>query len=233
MKTVYGNATILSFIEEEKELGPRYRVKFPFGIGFVSPSSIAYGVPPNSSDSYYYVRDDNVPLEMEKVKIKEKKEPTIQLDDKFKLLFGTETIYLFMRLYIGLVSLLDEIESYLRANPATVDARKSYYNPMRNVDEKKAAKLDFSTMILHLQDVVAKKQSLKEFESYCRRLSPEMVHKMAALPKVIEQCAYYMRLVAEEDRLLHLNDLCQHPHRVSFRIRWQRHVSELPISPKP
>ncbi|CAJ1934324.1 unnamed protein product [Cylindrotheca closterium] len=219
VRTVYGDGTILSFIEEEKDLGPRYRVKFPFGIGFVSPSSIAYGLPPNASESYYYVRDDNVPLEMEKVKIEEKTLSPIQLEDKFKLLFGTESIYLFLRLYIGLVSLLDEIESYLRANPATGDARKSYYNPMRSADEKKATKLDFSTMILNLQSVVAKKQSLKDFESYCRRLSPQIVHKMAALPKIVEQCAYYMRLVATEDKLLHLNDLCQHPHRNPVEIR--------------
>jgi len=219
VRTLYGDGTILSFIEEEKDLGPRYRVKFPFGIGFVCPSSIAYGLSPNASDSYYYVRDDNVPLEMEKVKIEEKTMPPIQLDNKFKLLFGTEKIYLFLRLYIGLVSLLDEIESYLRANPASGDARKSYYNPMRSVDEKKDTKFDFSTMILHLQDVVAKKQSMKDFESYCRRLSPDIVHKMAALPKVVEQCAYYMRLVADEDRLLHLNDLCHHPHRNPVEIR--------------
>lgn len=159
-----------------------------------------------------------MPLEMEKVKIEEKTMPPIQLDNKFKLLFGTEKIYSFLRLYIGLVSLLDEIESYLRVNPATGDARKSYYNPMRSADEKKATKMDFSTMILNLQEVVAKKQSMKDFESYCRRLSPEIVHKMAALPKVVTQCAYFMRIVADEDRLLHLSDLCNHPHRVSFQF---------------
>ena len=150
--TVYGEGTILSFIEEEKDLEPRYRVKFPFGIGFVSPSAIAYGLPPNPEDSHYYVRDDNVPLEMEKVKVEERATPSIELDKKFKLLFGTDKIYFFLRLYIGLVSLLDEIESYLHAHPPMGDARKSYYNPMRSGDEKKASKLDFSTMIAIRKD---------------------------------------------------------------------------------
>lgn len=218
VRTIYGDGTILAFIEEEKDFEPRYRVKFPFGIGFISPSAIAYGLPPNPSDKFYYVRDDNVPLEMEKIKLEEKGENPIQLDTKFKLLFGTDKIYFFLRVYIGLVTLLDEIETYLRENPTTNDARKSYYNPMRSADEKKSAKLDFPTMISNLQDVIAKKQSMKDFESYCRRLSPVIVHKMAALPKVVEECARLMRSISEEDKLLHLNDLCQHPHRVSFHF---------------
>jgi len=220
VSTIYGNGTILSFIEDT-DLEPRYRVKFPFGIGFISPSAIAYALPPNSTDSYYYVRDDNVPLEMEKVKVGEEASPPIRLDKKFKLLFGTEKNYFLLRLYVGLVSLLDEIESYLRANPAMGDARKSYYNPMRSADEKKATKLDFSTMILNLQDVIAKKQSMKDFESYCRRLSPEIVHKMVALPKVVHQCSRYMRAVADEDKLLQLHELCQHPHRNPVKMRDQ------------
>jgi len=216
VRTAFGDGTILSLIEAEKDLDPRYRVRFPFGIGFVSPSSVAHGL--QTTDDVHYVRSDG---QMMKSKVEEAAESSVKLAKKFKLLFGSENIYVFMRLYNGLVSLLVEIESFLKSHPAVADAdaRKSYYNPMRTVDEKKACKLDFSTMIVNLQNVISKKQSMKDFEAYCRRVSPEIVEKMAALPKIVERCSEFMKAVATEDLLLHLNDLCQHPGSDPAAIR--------------
>jgi hypothetical protein len=217
VRTSFGDGTILSFIETEKDLGPRYRVKFPYGIGFVSASSIAHGL--QTADGAKYVRHDGRVVKEDNAMNGDKETPSIKLAKKFKLLFGTENIYVFMRLYSGLVSLLDDVEAFCRANPTMADPAKSYYNPMKSVDEKRDAKLDFSTMILKLQNVISKKQSAKDFEAHCRRMSPEMVHKMAALPKIIERCADVMCETATEDLLLPLFDFCQYPESDPVQVR--------------
>jgi hypothetical protein len=140
-----------------------------------------------------------------------------KLDKKFKVLFGSDHIYLFLRLYSFLVSLLDEIGSYLRANPTMVDPTTNYYNPMKSQDEKSEARLDFAAVMTNLQKVVGRKMSSKDFEAFCRRVSPEMVHKMAALPKLVEKCADMMAQTAKEDLLLQLFDFCNIPAAVSLQ----------------
>eukprot|EP00980_Cylindrotheca_fusiformis_P010028 scaffold2214_cov139-Cylindrotheca_fusiformis.AAC.25 len=211
VRTAFGDGTVLSFIEGEKDLGPRYRIKFPFGIGFISASSIAHGL---HTDGVKYVRSDGC-----YVKDDEKEAPAIKLDQKFTLLFGTESIYVFIRLYSGLVSLLDDVQAYCFTNPTMADPAKSYHNPMESADEKLDIKLNFSTMISKLQKVISKKLSAKDFEAYCRRMSPEMVHKMSALPKIIEQCADCMRRTAVEDLLLPLFDFCKYPESDPVLVR--------------
>lgn len=207
VKTAFGEGTILAYLEGDFNAGPRYRVKFPFGIGFVSPYAILHGV--QNSDGAKYVRRDG---KMEKdIDYSDKTEETatIRLDKKFKLLFGTDSIYLFLRLYSFLVSSLDEIDSFVRSNPSMQDPSSAYYNPMKSSEEKKETKLDFPAVMMNLQKVITKKLSVKDFESFCRRVSPEIVHKMAALPKLIEKCADMMVEVAKEDLLPQLYDFCQ------------------------
>lgn len=215
VKTAFGEGTILAYLEGDFNAGPRYRVKFPFGIGFVSPYAILHGV--QNSDGAKYVRRDG---KMEKdIDYSDKTEETetIRLDKKFKLLFGTDSIYLFLRLYSFLVSSLDEIDSFVRSNPSMQDPSSAYYNPMKSSEEKKETKLDFPAVMMNLQKVITKKLSVKDFESFCRRVSPEIVHKMAALPKLIEKCADMMVEVAKEDLLPQLYDFCQFSGAVSPR----------------
>lgn len=208
---------MLSFVESEKDLGPRYRIKLPYGIGFVSASAIAHGL--HTAGGPKYVRNDGHLVKEDNMMNGDTDTPSLKLDKKFKLLFGTESIYVFVRLYSGLVSILDDVETFCRSNPTMADPAKSYYNPMKSADDKKDIKLDFSTMILKLQKVISKKQSAKDFEAHCRRMSPEMVYKMAALPKIVEQCADVMRQTAVEDLLLPLFDYCQYPESDPVQVR--------------
>jgi hypothetical protein len=209
-------------LEGDDTVGPRYRVRFPFGIGFVRAYAIMHGI---HADGTKYVRRDG---QMEK-----EDESTdgndwggaqgpAKLEKKFKVLFGSDCIYLFLRLYSYLVSLLDEIDSFLRANPTMVDPTTNYYNPMKSHDEKNDVRLDFAAVMTNLQKVIGRKMSSKDFEAFCRRVSPEIVHKMAALPKLVEKCADMMAQTAKEDLLLQLFDFCNIPAAVSLQQRFLR-----------
>ena len=205
--TAFGEGTVLAFLEGTAAVGPRYRIKFPFGIGFVRPYAILHGV--QGSDGAKYIRRDGH-MEKDSDSIDDFEDESIpKLDKKFRLLFGTEQIYYFLRLYSFLVASLDEIDSYLRANPTMQDPTLSYYNPMKSSEKKKSAKLDFTAVMMNLRKVVARKMTPKDFEAFCRRVSPEMVHKMAALPKLVEKCADMMMQTAKEDLLLQLYDFCE------------------------
>jgi histone deacetylase complex regulatory component SIN3 len=216
VKTAFGEGTILAFLEGNSSVGPRYRVKFPFGIGFVRAYAIMHGI--QSVDGAKYVRRDGQ-MEKDSEGDDDEESSSVKLDKKFRLLFGTDHIYLFLRLYSFLVSSLDEIDSFLRANPTMQDPTLAYYNPMKSSDEKKNAKLDFPTLMLNLQKVISRKLSSKDFEAFCRRVSPEIAHKMAALPKLVDKCADMMVQTAKEDLLLQLFDFCQYPGANPVQLR--------------
>lgn len=214
IRTAFGEGVILAYLTDSPESVGRYRVKFPFGIGYVQASAIMHAIPNN--DGTKYIRRDGV---MEKdTEVDSDDSSTVVVDKKFKVLFGSEKIYLFMRLYSSLVSLLEEIESFIRANPAMDDPSSKYYNPMKSANDTNATNLDFPTVILNLKKVIGGKMSTKDFEAFCRRVSPDLVHKMAALPKLVERGGLMLVHTAEEDLLLQLFDHCQYVGAVSIHI---------------
>jgi hypothetical protein len=219
VRTAFGDGTILAFLEGDDSVGARYRVRFPFGIGFVRAYAIMHGI--HVDGTKYVRRDGQMEKEDESTDGNEwGAQGPAKLDKKFKVLFGSDCIYLFLRLYSYLVSLLDEIDSFLRANPTMVDPTSNYYNPMKSHDEKNDVRLDFAAVMTNLQKVIGRKMSSKDFEAFCRRVSPEIVHKMAALPKLVEKCADMMAQTAKEDLLLQLFDFCNIPAAVSLQQRF-------------
>lgn len=206
VRTSFGDGVIIANLGGDGAAGPRYRVKFSFGIGFVRSHAILHSI--ENPDGTKFVRRDGV-MEKEIVSAFEEREGVVKLDNKFKLLFGSECIYLFIRLFTSLVSLLDEIETHIRDHPDVIDPTWSYYDPMKSQDEKKVTKFDFAAMITKLKSVIAGTVSLKDFETFCRRVSSDIVHKMAALPKLVERGASMLKKTAEEDLLLQLYDYCQ------------------------
>jgi len=206
VRTTYGDGVILACLGGDGTAGPRYRVKFPYGIGFVRSYAIMHGV--NNPDGAKFIRHEGV-MEREADPSDDERDSAVRLDKKFKLLFGSECIYLFIRLYSSLVALLDDIESYLRENPTLTDPSSKYYVGLTSNEEKQTVKLDFSAMIAELKCLITGTLSFKDFETFCRRVSPEIVHKMAALPKLVERGASMLKKTAEEDLLLQLFDYCQ------------------------
>jgi hypothetical protein len=152
----------------------------------------------------------------------------VRLDRKFKLLFGTEAIYLFIRLYTSLVSMLHDIDVHIRDNPNAPDPSAAYYDPMNSQedeDEKKETqRFDFRSVMEKLQDLIGGKINSKEYESYCRRVAPDVVHKMASLPSLIERTADMLKHTTDEDTLLQLFDHCQFTGVVSTSGRIRNHA---------
>lgn len=212
VRTAFGDGVVLAFLDRDDVKGSRYLIKFRFGTGYIRASAIMHGI--KNPDGSRYVRRGGV-MEKETSCTGEASESNVQLDKKFKLLFGSECIYLFIRLYTSLVSMLDDIETFVRENPARVDPIKSYYDPMKTQEDRSSTKLDFASVVSNLKRVICGSLSAKEYEAFCRRVSSESVHKMVALPKLIERGALMLKRTAHEDLLLQLFDCCLYPGAVS------------------
>mmetsp|Transcript_54447 Transcript_54447/g.157450 ORF Transcript_54447/g.157450 Transcript_54447/m.157450 type:complete len:1191 (-) Transcript_54447:32-3604(-) len=208
VRTTFGDGVIVSPLEKDSDSKTRYHVKLPFGLGYVRPNAILHGI--GSQDEAKHIRRDGIMVVDDEEEVATEGEK-VRLDKKFKLLFGSQSIYLFIRLYTSLVSLLDEIETQARDVVVTEDPAANYYDPMKSDDEKATpAKIDFGSMISKLKNVISGKVSGKDFETYCRKLCPDAVHKMAALPRLIDRCANMLNETAHEDLLLPLFDYCQY-----------------------
>jgi len=193
-------------MEASVTAGPKYRVKLPFGIGHLSPSAILHAIPSKEAP---FIRRDGVMIRDENSSDVEG--CGITLDSKYQLLFGTETIYIFMRMYTLVCSVLSDTREHCLAFPPTADPADSYLLPSRTSEAKKPApKLDFSSVLSALEKVLAGKITARDFETLGRKVTREKVHQITALPKLVDRCADAMLKMAEEDTVLNLYDFCQY-----------------------
>lgn len=196
----------------------KYRIKFPFGVAHLSPSAILHAVPSKDTP---YVRHDGTMVREDAV-VENGGLSSAKLDAKYKLLFATESSYLFLRLYSLLCSILATTREHCESFDARDDPAKSYHNPAvkeDKEDEEEAQTLEYSGVLSCLQKVLANKMEFKDFEALGRKISKEKVHQMAALPKLIERCADALVKVAKEDVLLHLFDFCQNEGNDPVAVR--------------
>jgi hypothetical protein len=216
VQTALGEGTIQAFLNTGE--GPRYRVKLPFGSAILQPYAILHNV--DAKDGSRYARRDEA---MVKETGGNNGDNSVVVDPKFKLLFGSDSIYLFLRLYGFLVSLLDEIHDYLLANPTTVDPSSSYYNPIKagsgDSMMQGGSKLNYGAIISNLRKVIDKSMTSKEFETFCRRVNRDIVFKMAALPRLVEKSGDLMIKVSEEELLPRLYDICQYTGQNPVTLR--------------
>jgi len=214
--TTFGEGTIHSFTETDDE-GPQYSVKLSSGFRTLQPPAVLHNIDANDG-SKYFRRNDEMVKELDNTF---DGSSSVIVDKKFKVLFGTDSIYIFLRLYSFLISLLDDIKEYLLNNPTIVDPSLSYYNPMKSADDrhKEESKFDFATVIVKLHEVLAKKMSHKEFESFARLVNRDIVHKIAALPKLVQRCGDMMIKMSEEDLLPHIYDVCQYSGQNPVTLR--------------
>lgn len=203
VRTIFGEGTIASFMDVSGHVGPRYRVKLPFGLAHLSPSAILYAVP---SVDAPHIRRDGIMVREEAALYA--KEGSARLDARYQLLFGTEKIYQFLRLYLLLCSLLSDTREHCASVPPRADPADSYVNPGSATRTASRAG-DFSTLLAAIRRVVAGDTSGRAFEALARAVSRDKVHQIAALPALTERCLEALVKVAEEDALLHLYDFRQ------------------------
>jgi hypothetical protein len=203
VRTIYGDGVITSFMEAKHE----YRVKLSFGIGHLRPSAVLH---PLAVKETPYVRRDGT-------MVREYDVPVVgdnhghKLGAKYQLLYGTERVYLFMRLYTLLTNLLANVRDHCETFSPREDPADHYKNSVRKEGKRRRSeRLDYSGMVSMLKKLLADECDTMEFESLALKVSKEKVYVMAALPKLVDRCVESLVSVAKEDVLLHLYDYCQY-----------------------
>jgi len=186
VKTSFGDGRILAHNEAAPSLGANYKIDLPFGTGYIRPSSILHHLPPTEQVQYgrlggfmELIEAADEPMNGDEVKI---------LGPSCRLVFGTEKVYIFMRLYCALIALFDSTRERMEPKNYNgfVDALKGYIN----------------------EDI-----QFKAYELRCRAATKEKCHELSAVPRLIEKCADALVKVAKEDKLLGLFDFYQLKHR--------------------
>jgi hypothetical protein len=197
---------ITSFTEAKHE----YRVKLSFGIGHLRPSALLH---PLAVKETPYVRRDGTMVREYDSPVAAGGGSGTKLGAQYQLLYGTERVYLFMRLYTLLTNLLANVRDHCESFATREDPADHYHNPANKEGGKrrrKVERLDYSGMLSMLKKLLADECDTKEFESLALKVSKEKVHVMAALPKLVDRCVESLISVAKEDVLLHLYDYCQY-----------------------
>ena len=108
---------------------------------------------------------------------------THPLHKQHQVIFATEKIYIFLRLYSLLILILSEAKLAL-------EDTKTYHQILALLKSYKLEEISF-----------------KVYEMKCRTLSPSLVCKLAALPRLVEKCCDFFYKLVKEDVLLRLYDL--------------------------
>ena len=127
-----------------------------------------------------------------------------------QILFATERIYQFLRLYLILCSLISDTREHISTFPQLDDPADFYITKTNATSNKmkKSLKLDFTSVLSSLKKVLNNEMSGRDFETLARKISREKVHEIATLPVLVDKCIEALVKMAEEDTLLHLFDYC-------------------------
>lgn len=210
-------------------------VRFPYGVAHLRSSFILHTIPTavsSCSEEKNFARSLKGNYEVIEEKLDAQESP---LSSCFTL-FGTEKVYLFLRLYAALVSILAEARAYF----ASVDIYSPSISPDAGVygdakeDDTGRVKgrgigdierpgnqynRGYAGLLCAVNDFMCGRLTYKAFESACRTLSLKLTFKFASLPKIIKKCAKELLKVVEEDAYLSLLDYARIPrlHMASLR----------------
>jgi len=166
VRTTVGDGVILSVVEGKTADSFRYLVKFPFGVGYVKPSAVAHLLPTSHPTSEVDIGSDDKSQLMQ---------------DDIQVIFGTEKIYVFMRLYILLVTML--------------------YQAKDIVDRKNVSESGYTEVMSSLKALIKGKADAKDFEAECRKYVDNDVYNFVAIPPLVESCAGALVKMAKEGML--------------------------------
>jgi hypothetical protein len=147
----------------------------------------------------------------------------IVLDDKYEMLFGTENVYLFVRLYLLVCSILQDIREQVQASGSSGDPSLAYKRPAPRPPASAEAprpRLDYATFMtaalkfFSLSSLNDDVPAAMELERVGRMVCKEKVYLIAALPALVDRCVQALVATAREDVLLPLYDYCQYRQSV-------------------
>lgn len=138
----------------------RYLMKFEYGTGYVMPDLIFELAPTSELDTNAMNDDDDDDNALH------------LMPDDIQVLFGTEKIYLFMRLYIILVTMLYQAKD-------VVD-RKSEVSDKQDL---------FARLVSSLKDTLIGRMDGKAFEQECKKNLYDDAYNFVAIPPLVVKCA--------------------------------------------
>lgn len=198
-----------------------YKVQFKYGaIGFIRPCSIIHLMP--GSDVPYARRGGFMEFVEQTNSNSEN-----ALGKDIQVLFGTEKMYLFLRMYCLLLSILEETQKSFESKNTNnntmegVEMKSDNGNNMvigassstqsSTTDIRVKYKKCFHGIIQALCDTLTQQITKKKFEICCRNIisgtQQKDIYKLAALPKLVEKCSDMLVKISREDLCLSLYDL--------------------------
>ena len=187
VRTAVGDGEIVS-VDDKSVL--RYLVKFEYGIGYVLPNLVVEPLPASESDTNA-MTDDNDDTNASQL-----------MPDDIQVLFGTEKIYLFVRLYILLVTMLYQAKD-------VVDRKSEVSDDKRDL---------FPGLVSSLKDLLLGKISGKAFEDECKKSFDSDVYNFVAIPPLVVKCAAASFRMAKEGHLQDLYNFSQLKLKVRYLI---------------
>lgn len=174
VRTTVGDGQILSVADRPL----RYLVKFSFGVGYVLPGAI---------DPLVSASDPDMDMSTD-----DAADANHLMSDDIQVLFGTEKIYIFMRLYVLLVTMLYQAKASLNSKGAGVDESGPFTGVMASLKEFLGGKIDS-----------------KAFQEDCTKNVDNDVYNFVAIPPLVEKCAAALVKMAKEDCLEELYQCSQ------------------------
>ena len=110
-----------------------------------------------------------------------------------QLVFGTEKVYVFLRLYCALLGLFNSAKQSMESGSHMMDVDGTSSNTYHNY-------------LSNLKDYINEDIQFKAYELRCRNLTQKKCYELSAIPRLIEKCADAIVKVAREDELLGLYD---------------------------
>ena len=163
VRTTVGDGQIISIVADPQ----RYKVSFPFGVGYVHPDAIAHLLPSSSSVVDAGANDSQL------------------MSDNVQVIFCTENIYLCMRLYMLLATILYQVKDEIESD-------------------------GYTKCIAAIVDFIKSKTNVKEFESTIRGITDKNIFNFVAIPKLVQSCGDTLSAVVEEgfiENLYHCSQL--------------------------
>lgn len=197
VKTSFGNGCVISFVEAGSHAGAHYKIKFPFGTGYVRPSSIVHHLSPN--EQVQYVRSGGFMELLNATDSKMDDQEVKLLPPSCQLIFGTEKLYLFMRMYCALLGVLDSI-------------RNDIFQLSGQIGMNGKANKSYAEFISVVKQYTIEKTTFKSYELQCRSILKMKPYEMASVPRLLEKCSDLLVKVAKEDKVLSLYDFYQLKH---------------------
>jgi len=202
--TSFGQGEILSVSEGTGQSTLRYKVRLPFGIGFVRPESIFQ----SANGPGFLARNGD------QVKVSETEFPgsDYRLDNKYKLVFVEEIVYKFLRIYSLLVSILHDTKSRLLQTDS---------DQMDTTVDNKTFGPAYTAYLSKLKEVMVSQPDLLAFERFCRATCKKRVGQLTVLPKIVDSCARLLVEISKDDVLLSAYDFSMWGERDPVKLRSQ------------